>query len=110
MDKKQQMEQIVNDFLQHAQSISGDLKTNLNQVKEQLHSMSAEDIDMKSDHVFTSPASQHQHQDDPQSMLQSMYSEMERVARQEQDNQQLQEVIQQMRYYFNIEEKDGFFP
>ncbi|MFV8826797.1 hypothetical protein [Alkalihalobacterium sp. APHAB7] len=110
MEKKQQMEQIVNDFLQHAQSISGDLKSNLNQVKEQLQSMSSEDIDMKSDHVFTSPANQHQQQDDPQSMLQSMYGEMERVARQEQDNQQLQEVIQQMRYYFNIEEKDGFFP
>ncbi|WP_216829063.1 hypothetical protein [Alkalihalobacterium elongatum] len=110
MNKKQQMEQIVNEFLQHANSISGDLKSNLNQVKEQLQSMSVDDFDMKSDHVFSTPASEHQYQSDPQSMLQSMYGEMERVARQQQDNEQLQEVIRQMRYYFNIEEKDGFFP
>ncbi|WP_209122885.1 hypothetical protein [Alkalihalobacillus sp. BA299] len=110
MDKKQQMEQIVNHFLDQANTIPEDLNSKLNNVKEQLQSMSADDVHMMSDHVFSSPAGEHDHEDNPQAMLQSMYGEMERVARQQGDNQQLQEIMRQMRYFFNIQEKDGFFP
>ncbi|OLO38816.1 hypothetical protein BTR23_11185 [Alkalihalophilus pseudofirmus] len=110
MDKKQQMEQIVNQFLEQANSIPAELKSKLNGVQEQLQSMSTDEVHMMSDHVFSTTANEHDHQKNPQAMLQSMYGEMERLSRQQNENQQLQEVIQQMRYFFNIEEKDGFFP
>lgn len=110
LSKKTRMLAIIDGFLKNAQHVPEELHTTLVKAKEQLHSLNDEQLDLLTNNVISMPAKERPlSADNPEFLLQSAYAEIEKIAREE-NNAALQKVVQEMQYYFNIEEKDGFFP
>jgi hypothetical protein len=85
--------------------------TNLQQAKEKLHNLQEQEVEMLTDKIFSQPISEQRiDMNSPENLLHSCYDELDRLSREEGASQQLQDAVQEMRYYFSIEEQDGFFP
>jgi hypothetical protein len=85
--------------------------TNLQQAKEKLQHLQEHEVEKLTDKVFSRPAhEQHIDLNSPENLLHSCYNELDRLSREEGTSSQLQEAVLEMRYYFSIEEQDGFFP
>ncbi|MBU8905554.1 hypothetical protein [Desertibacillus haloalkaliphilus] len=110
MDKREQMLSMIERFERHVSVLPESLQANLTKIKDTLQTMTTEEVEAKTDGVFTTPATNRQFQENPAELLLYSYSEMENVAREEEESTELYEVIKQMQTLFSIEEKDGYFP
>ncbi|MGO4886478.1 hypothetical protein ACJ2A9_01860 [Anaerobacillus sp. MEB173] len=111
MDKKEYMLNMINKFEMNAGSIPDSLQSKLDQFKNELEALTNEQVEKLTDGVMSTPASESQlDKNHPMNVILNAYHEMESVANGQPANQQLQEVMTQIQGYFEIEEKDGFFP
>jgi hypothetical protein len=106
MNKKETLLYLINQFEENAKHAPEDLLSNLHTIKQQLESLSNEEIEML-DGPTTSPAGT----DDvpstnPVIMLHNAYSEMEKLAfTNDNNNEELNQVIHQMRGFYDIPER-----
>ncbi|WP_078552715.1 hypothetical protein [Bacillus alkalicellulosilyticus] len=111
LNKKERLLQIINDFQENVNNIPDTLQQTLSNAQQQLEQMSDDEVEMKTDNTFSSPAHTHSHpKDDPEFMLFNSYGEMERLIRQQGKTPEAEGVLKELQYYFSIEEKDGYFP
>ncbi|WP_026673889.1 hypothetical protein [Alkalihalobacterium bogoriense] len=110
MNKKERLLSMIEQFEMGANHIPNELQNQLNSAKKHLKNLGEEQVEIATNNVFSTPAHDHEmKEDDPEFILYRCYDEMEKIAR-EQNNAQVEEALKQMRYYFTINEKDGFFP
>ncbi|UOE95594.1 hypothetical protein [Alkalihalobacillus sp. LMS39] len=110
MNKKERLLSMIEQFETGANQIPNELQSQLNEAKKHLKKLGDEQVETTTNNVFSTPAHNHEmREDDPEFILYRCYDEMEKVAR-EQTNAQMEEALKQMRYYFSINEKDGYFP
>lgn len=87
------------------------LRANIEQAKTELNQLQEDEVEKITDKVVSKPASeQHLNRNSPENLLHSCYDGLDQLSRKEAAPHQLQEAVQEMRYYFSIEEQDGFFP
>lgn len=110
MSRRTQLLNMIDRYITSLSYLPMELEQQLAKAKHLLEQMSDEQFDKMSDNVFSSPAHEHKlDENNPNFILQSLYSEMERTARKEQ-NDELQSVIKEMQNYYGITDKDGYFP
>ncbi|QOY36438.1 hypothetical protein AWH56_001720 [Anaerobacillus isosaccharinicus] len=109
--KKERMLHIIDQLESYADQMSEPIQTKLQQAKKQLSELDDQEVEQLTDKVFSKPATeQHINFNSPENLLHSCYSELDRLTKEEGAPEHLQEAVQEMRYYFSIEERDGFFP
>lgn len=110
MSKRDRLLHIIEQFTSAVNEIPSELNEDLMKAKQTLQKMTDEEFNQVSDHVFSSPATEHRHDAyNPDTVLQSLYAEMERLARHS-GGENANKAIKEMQYYYGIEEKDGYFP
>jgi len=111
MNKKERLLEMIDQIKMYEPNPSEELTAKLAQAEEKLQELSVEELDQLTDNVFSTPPAQRKFDPlHPEYLLQSSYSEIERLARQEGAHPKLDEVVKAMQHYFGIEEKDGYFP
>lgn len=111
ISRKERMLSITNHLVAYEDKLPQSVKENLSLVKNKLQTLTATEVERLSDKVISTPASeQHIDMSTPENILHSSYHELDRLSRENDIPDGLQQAIQEMRYYFSIEEKDGFFP
>ncbi|MCT8139416.1 hypothetical protein H1D32_17935 [Anaerobacillus sp. CMMVII] len=111
ISRKARMLHIIEQLENYTGQMSEDVKTNLLQAKEKLETLQEEDVEQLTDKVVSRPATELAiNLQTPENLLHSCYDELERLAQSNTAPSHLQEAVQEMRYYFSIEEQDGFFP
>lgn len=111
ISKKQRMLHLI----EQLQSISTELPETVNdklqKAHNQLNDMSEGDVEQHTDKVVSSQASVlGVDLSTPENLLHSTYDDLEQLSKKEEAPQKLQEALKEMRYYFTIEEDEGFFP
>lgn len=111
MSNRKQLLKILERFISSVSNIPTELEQQLDKAKEKLEQITDEQFEQISDHVFSSPAHEHQLDDtDPYFAIQSLYGEMERVAREERENREAIAAIKELQHFYGITDKDGYFP
>lgn len=102
---------IIGQLEAYTDQIPDQIQTKMLQAKQQLSELEDQEVEQLTDKVFSKPATEQTiNFNSPENLLHSCYGELDRLTREEGAPEQLQEAVQEMRYYFSIEEKDGFFP
>lgn len=110
MSKRTQLINMIDRYTQSATNLREDIKEQLIKAKKALQQLTDQQFEKMSDHVFSEPANEHSlDEDDPNYILSSLYSEMEKTARDEKDDELLA-VMKEMQHFYGITEKDGYFP
>ncbi len=111
ISRKDRMLHIILQLEEHAHLLSPELKENLDSVKNQLDNLEEAEVNQLTDKVFSRPATEQGVQmTSPEYRLHACYDELDLLTRNGEAPEALQKAVQEMRYYYSIEEKDGFFP
>ncbi len=109
--RKERLLHIITQLNTYAPQMPQEIKSKLEQAEEILQQSSEEKIDQLTDNVFSEPPTAREFDaSNPEYLLQSSYAQLERLSRDKNADPQLEKVMETMRHYFSIDEKDGFFP
>jgi ABC-type transporter lipoprotein component MlaA len=109
MSKKQYMIALIDQFVENADFVPGELSSKLNRIREQLASISEDELELISNGAVVGTASeQDSTANNAYYQLREAYSQMEEMAYSGQPNETLHHVIQNLRGLYGI--SDRYFP
>lgn len=110
MSKRTHLIGLIERYIKSSEHLPPEIQRRLEEAKETLKMLSDEQYEKISDHVFASTADEREFKENhPHEILYSIYDELERTARKEQ-NPELEEVVKELQLFYGITEKDGYFP
>ena len=113
ISKRDRMIDIIEQLNRNVDELPSNIVDRLDYARTILTNSDNEVVDQLSDKIFSKPAQEQTMgliMNTPENILHSCYGELDRLSRSGTISADLEFAIQQMRYYFSIEEKDGFFP
>ncbi|RXI99828.1 hypothetical protein DS745_13170 [Anaerobacillus alkaliphilus] len=111
ISRKERMLHIITQLEENEDFLSQNVKLQLEQAKEKLTALEETEVEQLTDKVFSKPATEQKiEMNSPEYLLHSCYDELDQLTRNADAPESFITAVQQFRYYFSIEEKDGFFP
>jgi uncharacterized protein (DUF2344 family) len=107
VDKRQFILQAIKTVEQTIDSLPESLNSKFNSIKQQLSSMSDEEMELQTNMVVSSTEGESYNPEHPIALLEESYSELEEIAKQT-HNHQLLSVLNQFRGFLDIPER--YFP